>query len=112
METVSTRLTKQYLHEIEEMSMQENISKSTMLRRLIITGLDEYRTKKAFELYCEGKVSLWKAATMAGMTYRGALEELRKRNILFRYEKYDLDVDIQWATNENDLPPLVSQHVR
>ena len=104
METVSTRLTKQYLHEIEEMSMQENVTKSTILRKLIMTGLDEYRTKKAFESYCEGKVSLWKAATMAGMTYRGALGELKKRNILFRYKKEDLGVDIQWATNENDLP--------
>ena len=111
METVSTRLTKHYLHEIEEMSVQENVTKSTILRKLIMAGLDEYRTKKAFESYCEGKVSLWKAATMAGMTYRGALEELKKRNIPFRYEKEDLDVDIQWAKNENDLTALMSQCV-
>ena len=68
-----------------------------------MNGLDEYRTKKAFESYRAGKVSLWKTATMAGMTYRGALEELKKRNIPFRYENEDLEMDIQWATNGNDL---------
>ncbi|MDO9518393.1 MAG: UPF0175 family protein [Methanosarcinaceae archaeon] len=100
MKTVSIRLPEQYLNEIEEARMQENINRSTMLRRLIINGLDEYRTKNAFRSYCEGKVSLWKAATMAGMTYRCALGELKKQNILFRYEKEDLDVDIQWAINK------------
>ncbi len=100
METVSVRLPEKYLHEIEEACMQEVIDKATMMRRLIETGLNEYRAKKAFESYREGKVSLWKAAKMAGMTYRGALEEIKKRNIPFRYEKEDLDVDIQWAMNE------------
>ena len=107
MKTVSTRLSKQCLHEIEEASMQENIGKSTMLRRFIMNGLDEYRTKKAFESYCAGKISLWKAATMTGMTYRGALLELKKRNICFQYKKEDLDADIQWATNGNDLTTSV-----
>ena len=100
METVSVRLPEKYLREIEEACKQEVVDKATMLRRLVDNGLTEYRSKKAFESYREGKVSLWKAAKMAGMTYRGALEELKKRNIPFRYEKEDLDVDIQWAMNE------------
>jgi len=49
----------------------------------------------------EGKISLKKAATMARITYRGALEELKKRNIPFRYEKKDMDVDIQWPLYED-----------
>ena len=44
-----------------------------MLRKLVGVGLQEYRAKKALELYRCGKISLWKAARMAGMTYRGAL---------------------------------------
>lgn len=60
-------------------------------------ALGESRIKKAFGLYAEGKISLWKAAKMAGITYRAALEELKRRNILFRYEKVDLDADIKWV---------------
>ncbi len=97
MKTISVRLPEQYLHEIEEACKQEVLDKGTMLRKLIGEALREYHIKKAFDLYSEGKISLWKAARMAGLTYRGALEELKKRNIPFRYEKEDLAEDIKWA---------------
>lgn len=97
MKTISIRLPEQYIHDIEEACKQEVLDKGTMLRKLIGEALREYRIKKAFESYAEGKISLWKAARMAGITYRGALEELKKRNIPFRYEREDLDSDIKWA---------------
>ena len=100
MKTLSVRLPEQYIHDIEEAAGQESVDKGAMVRRLIGSGLKEYRIKKAFESYVEGKISLWKAASQAGLTYRGALEELKKRNIPFRYEKEDLDVDIDWALQE------------
>jgi len=59
--------------------------------------LREYRIKRAFESYAKGKISLQKAAEMAGITYRKGLEELKKHNIPFRYTKEDLDADIKWA---------------
>ncbi|KAF5434151.1 putative antitoxin, contains HTH domain, partial [Candidatus Methanophagaceae archaeon] len=51
-------------------------------------------------LYSEGKISLWRAAGIAGITYRDALEELKKMNIPFKYEKEDLNADIEWALKE------------
>jgi predicted HTH domain antitoxin len=101
MKTISIRLPEQYVLEIEEACRQEILDKGTMLRKLIGDALREYHIKKAFDLYTEGKISLWKAARMAGLTYRGALEELKKRNIPFRYEKDDLALDIKWATNDS-----------
>ena len=100
MKTISVRLPEQYLHDIEEACRLELVDKGTMLRKLVGTGLQEYRTKKALELYRSGEISLWKAAGMAGMTYRGALEELKRSNIPFQYKKEDLDVDIKWALKE------------
>lgn len=97
MKTVSIRLPEQYIHDIEEACKQEVLDKGTMLRKLIGSALRDYRIKKAFESYSEGKISLWKAASVAGITYRAALEELKKRNLPFRYEKEDLDADIKWA---------------
>jgi predicted HTH domain antitoxin len=100
MKTISIRLPDQYVQAIEEACKEEILDKGTMLRKLIGDALREYQIKKAFDSYSEGKISLWKAARMAGITYRKALEELRRRNIPFRYEKEDLDVDIQWAMKE------------
>ena len=100
MKTISVRLPEQYLYEIEEACKQEVLDKGTMLRKLIGEALREYHIKKAFDLYTEGKISLWKAARMAGLTYRGALEEIKRRNIPFRYDKQDLTSDIKWAMAE------------
>ena len=100
MKTISIRLPEQYIREIEDACKMEVLDKGTMLRKLIGEALREYHIKKAFDLYTGGRISLWKAARMAGLTYRGALEELKKRNIPFRYEKDDLASDIKWAMAE------------
>src|SRR3990170_5205814 len=100
MKTISVRLPEQYLHEIEEACKQEVLDKGTMIRKLIGEALREYHIKKAFDLYAEGKISLWKAASMAGLTYRGALEEIKRRNIPFRYDREDLSSDIKWAMTD------------
>ncbi len=97
MKTISIRLPEQYIHDIEDACKQEVLDKGTMVRKLIGEALREYRIRKAFESYSEGKISLWKTAKKAGITYRAALEELKKRNLPFRYEKEDLDADIRWA---------------
>jgi len=97
MVTTSVRLPKEMVEEIERLSKEEGIDKGTFIRRLIMESLREYKIKRALELYREGKVSLWKAAEIAGITYREALEELRRRNIPFKYDLEDLEVDIGWA---------------
>ena len=97
MVTTSVRLPKEIVEEIEKLSKEEGIDKGTLIRKLIAESLREYKIKRALELYKEGKVSLWKAAEIAGITYREALEELKKRNIPFKYDLEDLEVDIGWA---------------
>ena len=98
MVTTSVRLPKEIVEEIERLSREEGVDKGTLIRKLIAESLKEYKIKKALELYREGKVSLWKAAEIAGITYSEALEELKKRNIPFKYNSEDLEVDIAWAT--------------
>jgi len=90
-------LPEEYLREIEKLCQLEGIGKEAMMCKLIREALKEYKVKKAFELYAEGRVSLWRAAEIAGITYREALEELKTRNIPFKYEKEDLEADIEWA---------------
>ncbi len=97
MVTTSVRLPKEVVEEIRKLSEEEGIDKGTLIRKLIAESLREYKIKRVLELYREGKVSLWKAAEVAGITYREALEELRKRNIPFRYGLEDLESDIAWA---------------
>ena len=59
--------------------------------------LSGYRIKKAFESYAKCEISLQKAAKTAGITYRDALDELKRRRIPFGYKNEDLNKDINWA---------------
>ncbi|MBE8540547.1 UPF0175 family protein [Geoglobus acetivorans] len=95
--TTSVRLPKDIIDEIEKFSKDEGIDKGTFVRKLIAESLREYRIKKALELYRERKISLWKAAEIAGITYSEALEELKRRNIPFKYDLQDLEADLYWA---------------
>lgn len=97
MVTTSVRLPEEMLREIEKLVREEGIDKGTLIRKLLAESLKEYRVKRAMELYRDGKVSLWKAAEIAGITYREAIEELKKRNIPFRYSLEDLETDVEWA---------------
>ncbi|WP_456371078.1 UPF0175 family protein [Geoglobus sp.] len=97
MVTTSVRLPEDVIREIEKLSREEGVEKGTLIRKLLTESLREYRINKAMEMYREGKASLWRAAEIAGITYREALEELKKRNIPFRYDLEDLEIDAEWA---------------
>lgn len=98
--TTSVRLPKELVKEIEKAAEEEKVDKGAILRRFADAGLKEYKIRKALEKYQEGRVSLWKAASLAGITYREALEEAKKRNIPFQYSEEDLEKDVRWAMRE------------
>jgi len=97
MVTTSVRLPEDVIQEIEKLSREEGVEKGTLIRKLLTESLREYRINKAMEMYRSGKASLWRASEIAGITYREALEELKKRNIPFRYDLEDLEIDTEWA---------------
>ncbi len=95
--TTSVRLPRKMVEEIERLSKEEGVDKGTLIRKLLAESLKEYKIRRSLELYREGKISLWRAAEIAGITYREALEELKRRNIPFRYSLEDLEADLGWA---------------
>ena len=91
------RLPREMIEELDRLSREEGVDRGTLVRRLLSDALREYKIKRALEMYRRGKISLWKAAELAGITYREALEELKRRNIPFRYGREELEADLGWA---------------
>ncbi len=56
---------------------------------------DELRLLVALELYREGRISLGKAAEIAGLSLREFLYELRSRNIPLNYDLEELEQDLK-----------------
>ena len=83
---VTARLKMELLKEIHEMAREESIDRSSAIQRLLKIGLREYRMEKALNQYRDGKVTLWKAAEIAGVSLREMMETIKARDIPYQYD--------------------------
>lgn len=88
--TISTRIDEEILKEIEEMVNENGIDRSDAIRQLIKMGIKEYKLKKVLDSLRERKITVWKAAELAGITYREMLNKLKEYNIPFPLSKESL----------------------
>jgi predicted HTH domain antitoxin len=93
--TVSSRIDKELAKEIEEIVREKGIDRSAVIRELLYIGLREYKLRKALELVRERKVTVWKAAEIAGLTYREMLEKLKEHNVPFPITAEDLARELE-----------------
>lgn len=70
------------------------------ITKIIEEGLDAWKMNKALGMYRAQKVTLWKAAEIAGVTLAEMLVELPKRWIVFQYDLDELREDLEYARSE------------
>jgi len=81
--TISARIDEELVGEIERIMRRRGIDRSAAIRELLRLGIREYRLREVLELVRERRVTVWKAAEMAGVTYREMLDKLRDHNVPF-----------------------------
>jgi len=94
---VITELPERIMKEIAYWADEGKMDKSTLLTQIIDEGLCAWRMNKALEMYRSQKVTLWKAAEIAGVSLGEMLAELPKRKILFQYDLEELREDLEYA---------------
>jgi len=97
LETVTARLPKKTLQEIERLAEKEKVDRSELIRRLLDAALQERRIEEALQAYREGKVTLWKAAEMAGLSLRAMIELTKAKKIPIPYTLEDLERDLEYV---------------
>lgn len=83
---VTARLRMELLKEIEEMAREESVDRSSAIQKLLKIGLREYKMERALNLYRDRKVTLWRAAELAGVSLREMMEAIRTRDIPYQYD--------------------------
>ncbi len=78
---MSARFEKEKMAVIEERAKEEKTDKTTALRRIFERGAKQYRLEKAVKQYQEGKISIGRAAELAGISIWEMMDELKDRNI-------------------------------
>lgn len=95
MPTISVRLDKAALKEIEFLMREYRADKSEVMRRLLDRGLRQAKLEKALELLRQHKISIGKAAKLAGVTIYEMIELCKKHDVHIGYSKEDLKRDLE-----------------
>jgi len=85
------------LREVEKLAKKLKVDRSELIRRLLDFALQQKRIEEAVRAYQEGKVTLWKAAEMAGLSLREMMELARVRKIAVSYTIDDLRRDVEYV---------------
>jgi len=101
--TVATRIPSELEEEIIKFMKEEGLDKSTAIRRILEIGVNEWKKKRAIELYRAEKITLWKASQIAGLSLREMLDELGRLKIPTHVSTKDLEEDIEAAEKAETL---------
>ncbi len=94
-ELISIRLTEILDKKLKKLAEEEGEDRSTVIRELLLKGLEEKQLEIALEAYKKGKVTLWKAAQIAGVSLWKLLDIIKERRIELSYSEEQLKEDLE-----------------
>ncbi|MFX0132229.1 MAG: UPF0175 family protein [Candidatus Hodarchaeota archaeon] len=97
LKNIATRISKELEKDIESFMKDKGLDKSSAVRKILEMGLNEWKKKKAIELFSLKRVTLWKASEIAGISLREMMDELNKQKIPIHVSIRDIEEDIKAA---------------
>lgn len=94
MGTISVRVPDELEAELETYLEDENLDRSTAVRKLLTEGLDEWRREQALERLDNGEVTFSKAAEMAGMSVWDFAQLAKERDVTWVADDH-VDADLE-----------------
>ncbi len=88
---MAARVSKEMSDLINDISQEEKVDRSTVVRRLLDMGVRDWRVQTALERYGRGSITLLKAAEIAGTSIYEMIALLEERRIPYRYDISDLE---------------------
>lgn len=95
------RIDEAFLEKVERLSEEENVDRSTMLRKLLEQGYEAYMKKKAAEQYKAGKITLSKATKLADVTLWTFEQYLVQHGYKSEYAIKDLERELKNITTNS-----------
>ena len=93
--SISVRIPKEDMKEIEFISEEEKRKKSDILREVLNKGIMEKRLEIALKKFQKNEATAWKAASIAGVPLTKFLDILGERKIEFHYGVQELEEDMK-----------------
>ncbi len=83
---LSGRVHKRQVDQLDRISREEKIDRSTALRKVLDIGLEQYNKQKAVEEYRKGRVSIGRAAEIAGVSIAEFYKILEDEDVPLRID--------------------------
>jgi predicted HTH domain antitoxin len=93
--TISARVRRSQAVEIQRLADERGVDRSAVFRELLSRAMRERRLEEALDLVRRRKVTVWRAAEIAEVTYREMLEALRAHNVPFPLSEEELGREIK-----------------
>lgn len=94
-ETISVRIDKKDLNELDKLSENERLTRAILLRQVLRIGIQQKRIEFAIKEFQERRATAWKAARLAGIPLTRFLDILEERGIEFPYTIEELREDMK-----------------
>lgn len=94
-ETISVRIPKEELDELEKLSEQERLTRSILLRQVLRIGIQQKRLEFAIKEFQLRRATAWKASRLAGIPLTQFLDILCEKGIEFPYTTEELREDMK-----------------
>lgn len=100
MEALSIKLPEDIVRAIQEIEETEQIDRATAVRKLLVKAIEKWKEERAIQLYRDGKVTLWRAASLTNLSLREMMKLVAEKGIEMQYTEKDLEEDINAALKE------------
>ncbi len=95
--TLSTRVHRGLEEELRLYMRAEKVDKATALRKLLELGVKDWRKETALDLLREGKVTVWRAAEVAGLPLWDFVSLLEDKRVVLPIRGKDVIDDLRAA---------------
>jgi len=93
MKVITARIADENFKDLKLIEKEEQADRAEVVRRLLSEAIKRWKIKKALELLKEHKVTLRKAAAMAGVSYIEMLDLASEQKIDIGYSLEELEKD-------------------
>ena len=93
--TFTTRIEEDLAKVIDEVSKEEGMDRSTVIRRFLIKAVKEWLIEKNLKDYERGKITLWQAAKACDLSLWEMTLETTKRETHVPYNLEELKEDLE-----------------
>jgi predicted HTH domain antitoxin len=92
--TISTRLDSEEVSLLEDLAELSGMDRSTLVRSLVRRGMKELRFEQAIAAFRNEKVTLSRAAEIAGMDPWDFISRMGEQGVELHYEVEDFEADL------------------